>query len=208
MQQAVPSQFAPTIPQTQDNSSKNKGKKIAILVSALTVSIILAVVGVIVGVRVYNLNQYEKLLNETYSEICDNASSAEAYATLQSKVWRNCIYNEDSTETDKYTKNGKGIFYEDFNDALRAFYDGESFTLSSVSTFDLSIKVSMNKLKDYPSKYEEEYKSLKKLYTAYSNLADLVIGDSSYSWTTFSEALERAKADFKTARADAETVLG
>ena len=66
----------------------------------------------------------------------------------------------------------------------------------------------MNKLKDYPSKYEEEYKSLKKLYTAYSNLADLVIGDSSYSWTTFSEALERAKADFKTARAEAETVLG
>ena len=197
--------------ETPELPSGKKKKTIIILAVVLSVCMVLGVVSIVVVNSIKKekeLEKYKKLLDETYEEICDNAKKAESYATLESKVWRNCIYENESYETDKYTKNEYGRFYDDFNTALLSFYIGESSTHNSVEGNDEHIKESMSELKDCPQKYEEEYKILKKLYTSYSTLADFVLGDSSYSWTTFNEALENAKSDFKTAKGEADTVFG
>ena len=65
----------------------------------------------------------------------------------------------------------------------------------------------MSELKDCPEKFEDEYRALKEMYVAYSNLTDLVVGSSSYSLNTFSEALESAKADYKSALSSAKLLL-
>ena len=197
--------------ETPNLPSGKKKKTIIILAVVLSLCMVLGVVAIVVGNNIKKakeLEKYKKLLDETYEEICDNAKKAESYATLESKVWRNCIYENDSYETDNYTKNEYGMFYDDFNTALLSFYIGESSTRKSVEGNDEHIKECMSELKDYPPEYEEEYKTLKKLYTSYSTLADFVLGDSSYSWTTFNEALEKAKSDYKTAKAEADTILG
>lgn len=182
-------------------------KVIAIIASAAVL------VGVLAGVVVNTtkMNKYKDLLEKTYTEMCESGDRAEKYCSLQSKVWYNCICENDSIETDKYTKYKKGsweYFYDDFNDALQKFYEGESLTHSLVSLESGIIDSYMAKLKDCPKKFEDEYNALKALYVAYSPLAELVIGDSSYSYNTFSDALEIAKTDFKSAKSQAQMYLG
>lgn len=142
-----------------------------------------------------------------YSSITYGAERAESYASLESKVWRNCIYKQSSTETDKYTKNGYGLYYSDFNDALSNFYVGESLTYSAVASNVTIVDGYMSELKDCPKKFENEYKALKELYIAYSDITDLVVGNSSYSWNTFNETLESAKSDYKSALSSAKLLL-
>ncbi|MDD6478965.1 MAG: zinc ribbon domain-containing protein [Oscillospiraceae bacterium] len=166
----------------------------------------LVVIGVVIG-NAISQNKYKEKLEAVYDDITYGAEKAESHASLQSKVWRNCIYEQSSSETDKYTKNEYGSYYSDFNDALASFYEGESLTYSLVSLNVSSVDAQMSKLKDCPKKYEDEYKALKELYVSYSELADLVIGNSSYSWTTFSEALESAKSDYKSALSSARLLL-
>lgn len=183
-------------------------KKVIAIIAALVV--VLGVAGGLVANAV-KMNKYEELLEKAYTEICETADYAESYSTLQSKVWRNCIMEDSSTETDKYTKYKKGsfeYFYDDFNDALQKFYDGEQLKHSIVSIGDSLIAGYMADLKDCPDKFKEEYNAVKQLYVAYSPLAELVLGDSSYSCNSFSDALDEAKAGFKSAKANAQMYLG
>lgn len=167
---------------------------------------VLIIIGIVIG-KTVSLNKYKQNLESAYDSITYGAEQAESYASLQSKVWRNCIYEQSSTETDKYTKNEYGRYYSDFNDALSSFYDGESLTYSLVSLNVTTVDGYMTKLKDCPEKFEDEYRALKELYIAYSDLTDLVVGTSSYSWNTFSETLEDAKADYKSALSSAKLLL-
>ncbi len=180
--------------------------------SKLTVIIIAAVLVVCVGVgaiiaKNISLNKYEEKLSNAYSNMIYGAEQAEKYATLQSKVWRNCIYENKSSETDKYTKDEYGWFYDDFNDALSKFYEGESLTYSIVDLNVLSTNTYMSELKDCPKQFEEEYKALKELYVAYSDMTELVIGSSSYSCTSYNDALNEAKSNYKTALSSTRLLL-
>ena len=65
----------------------------------------------------------------------------------------------------------------------------------------------MSELKDYPSKYEDEYKAIKEMYKSYSTLTDLVLGDTSYSYNSFKEALNNSISDFKSAKMDAKALF-
>ena len=114
----------------------------------------------------------------------------------------------ENWETDKYTQDDYGSFHDDFNDALSEFYIGESYNYDLVKTATEEIDALMLELKKCPSKFEDDYETLKELYVAYSDLADLVIGDSSYSYNTFSQALEDAKSDYKSAETDAKIAIG
>ena len=172
----------------------------------VSVLVVCAIIGVIVA-RNVSLNKYEEKLTSAYERMTYGAEQAEQYATLQSKVWRNCIYENDSIETDKYTKNEYGRFYDDFNDALSQFYEGEKLTHSTVDINVLSVDLGMAELKDCPEKFEDEYKALKELYVAYSDMTDLVIGNSSYSCTSYSDALDEAKAKYKNALFSAKLML-
>jgi len=167
---------------------------------------LLIVLGIVIGNAV-SLGKYEEKLESAYDSMKSGAESAESYATLQSKVWRNCIYEQSSSETDEYTTDEYGDYYSDFNDALSEFFEGENLTYMTVSLNVSTVDTYMSELKDCPKKFEDKYRSLKELYIAYSDLTDLVVGSSSYSYNTFSEALEEAKADYKRALSSAKLLL-
>lgn len=179
-------------------------KKLIIIIAAVVA--VLIAVGIIVGNSI-SLNKYKDKLESTYSSMKIGAQVAEEYAALQSKVWYNSISELSSTETDKYTMDEYGWYYSDFNDALSAFYEGESSNYDVVSINVSTVELRMLELKDCPSKFEEEYKALKDLYVAYSELTDLVVGDSSYSYNSFSEALDEAKSNYKSALSSARLIL-
>lgn len=184
----------------------NKKKVIRIVIIAVAALIVAAIVAGIVSHTV-SMNAYKNNLESVYNSMTYAASEAEQYCSLQSKVWRNCIHKNESSETDKYTQDSYGYFYSDFNDALKSFYDGESETLQLINSAVQMINNNMAALKDCPSKYKDEYKAVKEMYVAFSNLADLAIGDSSYSLNTFTEALENAKSEFKTAKSAAQVLV-
>ena len=177
-----------------------------IMVVAAGAIAVLVIVGILIG-NAISLNKYEDKMEKAYDTMVSSAADAEKYCSLQSKVWRNSIYEQSNTETDKYTKDENGRFYSDFNDALGSFYDGEGLLYLSVSLSISDVDNYMSELKKAPKKFEEEYAALKQLYVAYSDLADLVIGTSSYSLNSFNDALESAKSSYKSAESSARLVL-
>lgn len=180
-------------------------KKLGIIIGVVLVAAIIA--GVVIG-NIVSLNQYREKLEEAYDKMIYGAQRAEEYASLQSKVWRNCIYEDESAETDKYTKDRNGRFYDDFNDALSSFYKGEALSRIEIYNNVSDVDTYMSELKDCPDKFEDEYRALKELYVAYSGLTDLVVGDSSYSYNSFSEALESARSNYKSALSSAKLLIG
>lgn len=194
------------------NSVKKPNKKKLVIIAIALVALIVA--GTVAGITISNNNaeteieEYEDSLEETYELMITGAEKAEDYCSLKSKVWRNCIYENDDYETNKYTKDSYGWFYDDFNDALWAFEEGESLVYNAISDNKTEVDELIDDLKDYPDELEDEYKAIKELYVAYSEMVDLAIGDSTYSWNTFSEALENAKSDFKSAKSSAEVSIG
>lgn len=179
-------------------------KQLGVIAAAALVVLIVA--GIIIG-NVINTNKYKNLIEETYSTMKLGAEKAEDYASLESKVWRNCIYEQESTETDKYTQNEYGRFYSDFNDALSSFYAGESLNYSLISLNVTSVNNSMSDLKDCPKKYEDEYDALKQLYISYSDLTKLVVGNTSHSLNSFSDALNTAIEEYNSDLSAARLVL-
>ncbi len=187
---------------------KKLNKKLIILISVITaVAITIAIILGVLSNSGSDSGDYKDDLEEAYELISTTAEEAESYCSLQSKVWRNCIMETDSYETDKYTKSSYGYFYDDFNTALYAFYSGESETRELIESNNEKIDEIMSDLKDAPEKYEEEYKAIREMYVAYSELADLVVGDSTYSWTTFDNALEDAKSNYKEAKSAAKVLI-
>lgn len=65
----------------------------------------------------------------------------------------------------------------------------------------------MTKLKNCPEKLKDEYRAIKEMYVAFYELTDMVIGNSSYSYNSFSEALESARSNFKSARSTAKVLI-
>ena len=188
--------------------AKKKKTKKALIISAVAVLVIaLAVTAGLVVMHINSTNAYEDDLKAAYEAMVDGAEDAEAYCSLKSKVWRNSIYQNDSYETDKYTKDSYGEFYSDFNRAISRFYIGEEDNYSIISKNIDRVNDYMAELKDCPSKYKDEYKALKAMYVAYSELTDLVVGNSSYSLTTFDDAFASARTNFKTAKSDASLVI-
>ena len=194
----------PTVAKTKNSKSK-KNKIVAIISIIACIALVAGIVAIISHNN--SLNNYKEKLNEAYDNICVSAEDAEEYCTLQGKVWYNCIHKNSSGETNKYTKDSYGVFYSDFNTALSKFYIGESATYQRIESDEAAISKLMSELKDYPSKYEDEYKAIKEMYKSYSTLTDLVLGDTSYSYNSFKEALNNSISDFKSAKMDAKALF-
>lgn len=179
-------------------------KKIIGIAAAALVVVIIAIISII---SVVKTNNYKKTLALVYNSMSNGAEYAEQYCSLQEKVWRNCIWETESIETDEYTQDDYGSFYDDFNDAIQEFYDGEKSNYYTVSFNVSAVNVNMEKLKNCPKKLEDEYTAIKQMYVSYSKLTDLVVGSSTYSLNEFSNVLESAKSDFKSAQSAAGLLI-
>lgn len=166
-------------PVAQEKSKSHKG------IWAIVIVLLLAIV-VLIGWLTYEkiqedkqkeeklneLLEYHDTLVEYYNTLVPSAKKADRSSILILKVWKNCIEKEEDSETDKYTKDNNGHFYEDFNDALEALYADESFIEGKEQILDGQKKVDKlyKKLMNPPEQYEDAFDIAKKLYSAYNDL--------------------------------------
>jgi hypothetical protein len=169
-----------------------KTKKILMGIGTLVIVAILATI-VILFVNYQNqkkaFNSYIDNLTEISMIMLTGGAKAEELNNLTAKVWRNSIYEESDPETDEFTKDSRGIFYDDFNDALSSLYFDNS-TQESISEIEKNqelVQLMMKDLQNPPDDLENCYETVTDLYTAYRSLTDLAINPSG-SLQSFSEA--------------------
>lgn len=160
---------------------------------------IIAVIVVAIG-GIIATNSHKKNLETRYAENMEQASytmlmgasDAEDAANLINKVWRNAIYEDTDSETDKYTR-PNGWWVSDFNDALRNLFADSTFCsqIADIEENQESVAKLMKQLKNPPAGYEEAYEALKEYYSAYLELTNMATNPSgslqSYS-SNFNEA--------------------
>lgn len=67
------------------------------------------------------LEEYKTNLDLVLMEMLNGGAKSEDLASMTKKVWKNAIYKERDTETDKYTRKN-GYWVSDFNEALGYFF--------------------------------------------------------------------------------------
>lgn len=106
-----------------------------------------------------------------------------------SKIWYNALFKKADEETDVYTKNEKGYFYSDFNDAVANYYDSEQY-LTSIE----KIKNQVNKiysltkrLQDPPKKYSQAYADFATYYEYFTKLKSITYSQSGMTYEEFTD---------------------
>jgi hypothetical protein len=159
------------------NNGKGKSfKKLIIMIVALASIAAFAVI----LIKKKQKDDYIDRLNTVYDIVIIGASKAETLCNLTQRVWRNCIFEDYDTETNKYTRTAYG-YHSDFNVALAALYDDET-TITEVRTIkanQITMEFNLEALKKIPSdEFEKVYNTLNDLYNAYMSLTELAISPS------------------------------
>nr|WP_314458486.1 zinc ribbon domain-containing protein [uncultured Clostridium sp.] len=204
-----------------DSDSKPQQVEVAgIKVEKKTKNIIIGIVIAIMicfaggaGYKVYSDNKAKQEYQEAYNTYIDNlktaqifmlegGSDAESLCNLTLKVWGNSIYEENDSETDKYTRHsdGTGDFYDDFNTAIYKLYDAQETkdTISKINSSQSSVKEIMKKLQDSPEGLDKCYDTVSDLYEDYKTLTDLALSPSG-NYSGFSDNKNNAVSGFMTA---------
>lgn len=199
-------------PQQVEVAGVKMAKKTKGIIAAVVIMFVLCVIGGI-GYKVYSDKKAEQEYIESYNAYIDNlksiqvymltgGSDAESLCNLTLKVWGNSIYEKKDNETDKFTRkdNGKGIFYDDFNDALFNLYldDDTSKTRESIEDNQETVKKLIKDLQLVPEGLEQCYDTVSDLYDAYNTLTDLAINPSG-NYSGYSSNMSTADSDFMSA---------
>lgn len=197
---------------------KSEKKKIPILPICIIAVIVVAIVA---GGLYYNKVQTEKRIAEEkrqeaiqYNEYVDNfrqfgfmAESGEllSYDLLDNitKIWYNCIYEEDSYFTDQYTKDSNGNFYDDFNTALMMYMWSDSYSSDEEDIENCQKKVAeyYSKLKNAPEDFEKCTDKAAAVQSAFTSLVDFSLNVEGNYKSVVDTAREK-KDDFDKAYTD------
>ena len=178
------------IAETQSGNTPDKKRKRIILISVVSVAALLFLVLIILLINTANERKYDQKLEEVTYKMLDGAADAEDAGNLIISVWKNTIYETSDPKTDPYTKtkNGKGVFYDDFNDALSCLFSDPDFIeqIDAIKANQDEVLSLMKSLKNPSKKYRDAYEELKIYYDNYSKMTSLVV-DPKGSLKTFSE---------------------
>ena len=186
-----------------ESRNKAKSKKKMIVAGIAAVCVVLAVIIGVSIIRSYQskkaYNEYVDILQLAEETMLAGASDAEDLTNLTARVWRNAIYEEKDSTTDKYVCPG-GEFVDDFNTALLILYLDDSTTrkTDSISQNQETVKGYMKQLQDVPEGLERCYETVNDLYEAYGTLTDLAL-DPTGSYNSFTETTRNAASEFVTA---------
>lgn len=140
--------------------------------------------------------EYETNLKAVSVYMLSGAADAEECGNLIKSVWSNSIWNTDDEETDKYTKDANGVFYDDFNDALGVLFSDSDYLakISDLKDNQDDVTAIMTKLKNPPEEWEDAYDDVKDFYDSYYELTNMVISPSG-SLQTFSTNFSNADSE-------------
>lgn len=177
---------------------KSKGKKIGIIVS-----VIIALIGIIIG-SIVLINKHNEKVKEEYKEalikisldMLEGAAKAEDCGNLITSVWFDAIYEKYDSETYKYTHDKYGDYYDDFNDALSSLFSDSDYKyeLQKIENNQESVRDQMKKLMDPPEEYEEAYRAVKEFYNKYTKFTNLVLNPEG-SYNSFSAKFSELDAE-------------
>ena len=121
--------------------------------------------------------KYEDNLKKVVDLMFDGAIEAEDCGNLIQSVWHNNIYEIEDAETDKYTKDSTGKFFDDFNDSLSQLYSEKEFAtqIDNLETNQYEVEQSIRELKNPPEKWRDAYEDLLKYYDVYYDFTELMI---------------------------------
>ena len=122
------------------------------------------------------INEFVDNFNEAYRLIVSNSITTEECGNMIYKVWSNTIFHTDDEETDPYTKQSTGEFYDDFNDAIAVLFADSSFSEKYQGIVEDKDKITdlLRMLTNPPEEYSKHYDLLEKMYNTHVDLVNCV----------------------------------
>lgn len=138
---------------------------------------------------------YLENLNTVKNEILYSAADAETLGNLVNAVWHDSIFEEYSSQTQKYVSRSFNSYY-DFNTALKNLFADESTkeSVRKIKTDQDKIASYIKDLQNPPEDLENCYEVLDDLYSAYLDLTNLVISPTG-SLKSFNENFRESDDD-------------
>ena len=182
---------------TMDNEAKKKNRNKYLIAIACVIVIAIAVFA---SVQIYNYNKKlseekaridgVKIFSEDVSLYIENSSEyldiEKKMVTFKDEIWVNSISKEDDDETDLFTKDQDVKFYDDFNDALKDYYNSNDYTSSAAKRSDaLELETSAyNKVVNSPYASKEILDIVKNIHETILGV-DRYDNDYGYSITDY-----------------------
>lgn len=135
------------------------------------------------------IKEYKENYEAAFNKMLDGALASEEFGRLYGTVWYNSIRKVDDEETDKFTKDSEGNFYDDFNEALdKIWADEESYRKAkSIEDNQNEVQNLMNKLINPAEECKESYEAIKEMYDNYVAFTNLILFPSGHSYNTYLE---------------------
>lgn len=166
------------------------------IVGGVVAGIIIAVL--ILGAAKYVYDMYARDSYKAKVEACaytmiEGASDAETACNKIVAVWNNSIWGVEDDETDKYTIDSYGYFYDDFNDALDNLFSDEAFVadLKDINLNLQDVNTRMKELQNPPKGCEQLHTAFMDFYDEYFILVNCAM-DPSGSLNSYSEKFSNA----------------
>lgn len=145
---------------------------------------------------------YRNDFDDIVYSIQECAVDCENTLILIGDIWHNSINKKSDEKTDNYTKNEKGLFYDDFNDALAKYYDSDEYKeiVDKITEKNNYIYELTNRLQNPPKKYNRAYEELVTFYGYYVKFMNMAIGGGTYgmNYNEFSDEFEQISRDIVT----------
>lgn len=159
--------------------------------------IIFVLIGLFLLKSTLEVNYYNNCIEATQTML-QGAAEAETTCNEIVSVWNNSIWKKSDSETNKYTQNSNGKFFDDFNDALQKYADD--------SKYESHIRMIMNNQNDvssimenirhgYSGKYKDIGNKVIELYDYYIEFTNLPIYMNG-SLNSFSEDFNKIDNEF------------
>lgn len=141
-------------------------------------------------------NTYISNLEAFITKALNGGAKAEDLCNLTKNVWHDSIFEEYDSETVKYTKHD-GVYWDDFNDALRALYSDEEIQeiIDDIEYSQVEVKVLYKALQDPTEEFEKCFQLVDELYSVFFNFTNLAISPSG-NLTTYTENFGEYDAEF------------
>lgn len=141
--------------------------------------------------------QYQECYNTTVDKMLDTLAKAETVCNLTLSVWHDSIWKVENKETEAYTKNEKGVYFDDFNDALDKLNNSDEYKnmIADIQKSDMEIKELVEFIKNPPDRFKGNMlDAFVNYYTTYQSFIQLTLNYNE-SYSSFSDKFIRADED-------------
>ncbi len=178
---------------------KIRKQKSSKLVWVIVIAVIVAGVILFVGKNFYDnvaRTNYKMQIQDCAYNMIDGAADSETACNKILTVWHNSLFAIEDAETDKYTINQNGEFYDDFNDALGNLFNDVSF-INQINSINHNVEQTnqtVKELQNPPKGCEQIHDAFMDFYDEYYELTNLATNPKG-NYETFSNKFSEADSN-------------